>query len=367
MMLLQQFLRSGLTLTDLGQKYAIKARRHAAHPSLVHFLYNEYDSPMGEPIVQECRGVILDEANDWSVVARPFDKFFNSHEGHAAPLDWSTARVQEKVDGSLAFLYFYAGKWHVSTKGVPDASGRLGKREETFASLFWRTFAELGLSLPSEEHADLTFIFELFTPENQNVVRVDKSRIVLLAVRARNTGTYLPIDVHGSALGPVELVREFPLRTLEEIQAAFAGVSPFQSEGYVAVDDGFRRVKVKSPQYVAMHHARDTANPKWFLDVVRRGETPEVVSHFPDLAPEFNVVKAKYDALVTMLDEGYEKVRGIEVQKDFALVVVKTAWPGVFFQRRKYGLSTRDVLVDWQLDKLAESMGISFHDAGETL
>jgi tRNA splicing ligase len=31
-------------------------------------------------IVRESRGVILDSANNWSVVALPFDKFFNYGE-----------------------------------------------------------------------------------------------------------------------------------------------------------------------------------------------------------------------------------------------------------------------------------------------
>jgi hypothetical protein len=54
---------------------------------------------MHEPIVRESRGVILDEADDWRVVARAFDKFFNYGESGADEIDWGTARVQEKVDG----------------------------------------------------------------------------------------------------------------------------------------------------------------------------------------------------------------------------------------------------------------------------
>ena len=42
---------------------------------------------MDNPIVQQARGIILDEAKDWKVVARPYDKFFNLGEGNAAPID----------------------------------------------------------------------------------------------------------------------------------------------------------------------------------------------------------------------------------------------------------------------------------------
>lgn len=43
------------------------------------------------------------------IVCRPFDKFFNSGEPDhkREPMDWATARVYEKLDGSLIKAYFY--------------------------------------------------------------------------------------------------------------------------------------------------------------------------------------------------------------------------------------------------------------------
>ena len=63
-MLTQDFLRSGGTLKDLEARFAIKANRSSVHPSLVLLKYNQIDSPMGERLVQECRGLILDEADN---------------------------------------------------------------------------------------------------------------------------------------------------------------------------------------------------------------------------------------------------------------------------------------------------------------
>src|SRR4051812_14936403 len=74
--LTQQFLESN-ALEELTTRYAIKVKRHGEFPNLVMLKYDQINSPMSEPIVQECRGIILDEADNWRVVSFPFRKFFN--------------------------------------------------------------------------------------------------------------------------------------------------------------------------------------------------------------------------------------------------------------------------------------------------
>src|SRR5438045_764436 len=119
-MYVQNFLRSN-SLAELEQRYAVAHKRHLRYPHLVLLKYSQIDSPMGERIVQECRGCILDESKNWECVSRGFDKFFNYGEVHAAAIDWGTAVVQEKVDGSLIMLYWYDEAWQVATSGTPDA------------------------------------------------------------------------------------------------------------------------------------------------------------------------------------------------------------------------------------------------------
>ena len=66
------------------------------------FVLLKYDllySDFNLPIVKECRGIILTDAG--RVVCCPFFKFFNYGESYADSIDWATARVQEKIDGSI--------------------------------------------------------------------------------------------------------------------------------------------------------------------------------------------------------------------------------------------------------------------------
>ena len=76
-----------------------------------------------DPIVQEARGIIID-TNNLQVVCWPFRKFGNYSESYADNIDWSSARVQEKIDGSIIKLWFNkdTDKWVWSTNGVIYAS-----------------------------------------------------------------------------------------------------------------------------------------------------------------------------------------------------------------------------------------------------
>jgi hypothetical protein len=71
---------------------------------LVSLKYNQIESPMHEPFVQECRGMVV-HVPTGRILAHPYNKFWNHGEALAATIDWSTARVLDKLDGSLMTVY----------------------------------------------------------------------------------------------------------------------------------------------------------------------------------------------------------------------------------------------------------------------
>jgi len=73
-------------------------------------------------------------------------------------------RVYEKLDGSLAVLYYYGGEWNVSSSGVPDGSAFLyhaSCKDLKFCDLFWSVWKEEGYSLPKDEN--YCYFFELMS------------------------------------------------------------------------------------------------------------------------------------------------------------------------------------------------------------
>lgn len=361
-LLIQAYLEADGTLGDLVTSYTIKARRHGKYENLVLLKYG-IEAAFMNPMVRECRGIILDEARNWAVVSRAFDKFGNDGEGYVPEIDWSTARVQEKLDGSLCVLYHYDGAWHVATSGSPDASGQVQRAgvhgssafaEETFADYFWSTFNASGGRLP--EPSDLCFAFELMGPLNRVVVVHEKPWLRLLAVRNRVTGQQWLPDEWADVVG-IPAVRSFPLTSVEEIVKSFESISPVSQEGYVVVDGAFNRVKIKHPGYVALHHAKDGMGPKAFVNIARTGEVGEVISAFPEFKPLIDSARAKYEGLIAQVRAAYEPIKAIPVQKDFAAEALKTPWSSILFQMRK-GTELEAFLRDVQVEKLMHWMGI---------
>lgn len=351
------FLRNGGTLSDLEAKYAIKLNRHKKYPNLVLLKYNQIDSPMGERIVQECRGLILDESDNWNIVCRPFDKFFNYGEGHAAEIDWPSASVMEKFDGSLATLYYYDNAWRVATSGTPDASGDVNGFGFSFEELFWKTFRDLNYELPDPSLKNFCFMFELMTHYNRVVVMHPKPRIVLIGSRNRETGNEL--GVHMWAGQDWAYANQHSLGSIDEIVKSFEAINPVHQEGYVVVDKNFNRIKVKHPGYVAIHQLRSNLSPKNLLELVRRGEQSEVLTYFPEWTNEIEAISKKFDELRMATAEAYAAIYHLESQKEFASFAKKAAVPDALFKMRAGKISSwNQYWTEMRIEQLMSTLGL---------
>ena len=354
-MLIQEYLRNH-TIEQLEQEHHVYATVHKDYPELVLFKYDMIEADFSNPLVCECRGLILNKDNDWQVVSRSYDKFFNYGEGKAAEIDWKTARVYEKVDGSLAVLYWYDGYWQVQTSGMPDASGEVQGWPFSFNELFWKTWKDLEYQLPDLKLQELCFAFELMTPYNRVVVPHKESRIVLHGYRNRITGEQGPLEDFAGY--DWAYVKSYPLQSWSDILEVSKHLDPMVQEGYVVCDGKFNRVKVKTPQYVAIAHIRESNSPKKFLEVIRKCEESELLTYFPEWTDEVNNVKSKYKYLQVQLQSIYDQHKDIENQKEFALTIQKfTKFTAPLFSLRSGRVkSITEFLVNMNIDNLYEQL-----------
>ncbi len=353
---IQKYLRSGKTPADITAEYDIRVKRHGIYPNLVIFKYG-IDTPLGEQISQECRGIILDESKNWEIVCYPYSKFFNHYEGLAAEIDWSTAKVLEKIDGSLCTIWYYDGKWNVSTSGTCDAGGDVGDFGFTFKDLFWTIWQDCGYYLPKLHLTDYCFMFEMVSKYNRIICRYDSAKIVLHGVRNRVTLQEHEPEEFAKDHG-WQVVKAFPLQNLKEIIDFAKTLDPIEHEGFVVVDKFFRRQKIKSPQYVALANIRGGLSTKRLIEIVRLGESEEFLAYFPEFTKEYEEVKAKYESLVNEIANVFAKYSPIVAQKDYALAVKHLPYSGILFQLRKDpGKTVKELLRESRLEYVVELLG----------
>ena len=205
-----------------------------------------------DPVVQESRGIIID-TESLDVVCWPFRKFGNYGEGYADTIDWNTAMVQEKIDGSIVKLWYdhKNGKWQWSTNSVIDAAeANVMDSGVSFMDLILR--AENYKDIPFDNlDPDKTYIFELVAPEHKIVIRYDFPYLYHIGTRSNITG-----QESNDGIG-IKKPTEYPLYSLQECIKAAEALNQqegnVEHEGFVVVDAEWHRIKVKSPEYVYAH------------------------------------------------------------------------------------------------------------------
>jgi len=278
--------------------------------------YDQLSSPtvMANKETQECRGLIL-EKGTWKVLSLAFTKFFNSEEGNAHKIDWNTAHVLEKLDGSLITAYWDEDKqeWFGATTGTAEGEGEVNnKTGTTFNQLFWNTLTEKYSFKKENLNKNFCYAFELTTPYNIVVKPHGESSATLLMVRNVLTLDEVPFDelsAIAESLG-VPRVKSYDLnaKNVGSLLRTLEGM-PWHDEGYVVVDANFNRIKIKNPSYVAVHHLKGKTAEHNILTIVKSNEIEEFGSTFPDRKAELYKLKESYDALIEKLNIVWSEVQ----------------------------------------------------------
>ena len=271
--------------------------------------YDQLSAPtlMANIEVQECRGLIL-EKDTWNVMSLAFTKFFNADESNAHKVDWNTAHVLEKLDGTLIQVYWdwVSNEWLAGTTGTAEGEGEVNnKMGTTFNSLFWDTVTKQYALNPCLLDKNHVYVFELTTPYNIVVKPHGKSSATLLTVRNRVTLKELSwkdLYMVSESLR-VPLVKKFDLNAnnVGVLLRTFEGM-PWSEEGYVVVDANFNRIKIKNPAYVAVHHLKGKTAEHNIITIVKSNEIEEFASTFPERKDELLRLKENYDKLTEKLN-----------------------------------------------------------------
>lgn len=342
-MLVQDFLRryNGLSgLDSLKEKYGISVSDK--YDDIVVLNYSQIDSPKFDPLVRECRGLILEKCS-WNVVARSFDRFFNFGEcPNANRYDIARAKVQEKLDGSLVTAYWRYNKWNFATRKMAFAEGE-NSFGVSFRQVIDKAFDVKRLNDSVKE--DWCPIFELTSPETRVVKRYSDYNLNLIGCRNRFSGeelTSVQLDKMAEILR-LPRPKQYSVASFDEAIKNSREL-PELDEGYVCVWDNdaelpgsFYRLKIKNPAYLAVAHMRDNGehSEKRIICLVMLNEQEEYLSYFPEDRQLFQKYVDVWKKIRDDVDNTWNRVKHIEDQKSFALEVKELPSSGILFKMKK--------------------------------
>ena len=323
-----------------------------------HFYIFNYGicADFSDSVVRDCRGIILDKS-DFSIACYPFTKFCNYSESYHDDIDWNTARVQSKIDGSIVKLFYnkYDNDWQWATNGVIDA------RLSDCNSIKYKTYYKMIIA--ADNYGDInfdaldknkTYIFELVGPDNQIVVLYDKIHLYHIGTRNNLTGQESNDDIG------IEKPIEYSLHTLEDcIKAAEAlnkNKNRVDYEGFVVVDADWHRIKIKSPAYLMLHHLANNGlllkSKSKLLEVLTSDDFDRetILEQYPEYEEIFDyyeneIVRVEQEVQKFMDDarELYEKLG--KSQKELANVIKNNKYSDFGFKAVKNNNITAKELI----------------------
>lgn len=299
----------------------------------VLFKYSLIESDFSNPIVNECRGLIL-EKDTWNIVSFPFTKFYNYGEPYAAQIDWSTAKVEAKMDGSIISVYYYNGVWCAATSGNIDAVDAETENVEiipNFRRLFDLAAINCGLDYDRMD-PHYTYMFELVSPYNIITCPYDRTELYHIGTRDNRTGKECEVDIG---------IKKPKVYNITSLQDAIdtAATFDFKKEGFVVKDANYNRVKIKSAAWLRAHHMvnNHSLSLEKMLDLIIRGEDSEFLSYYPFYKDAFNVVRREYNYILMMVNLTAEVAKGIisdrkvKTKKEFVNIVKNTKYPFISY------------------------------------
>ena len=278
---------------------------------LVMFKYNQISSDFSLPIVREARGIIFDWST-WTCVCRAFDKFGNYGESYVPDIDWSTAFVSEKIDGSLMKVYWYDGEWRVATNGtinafnaeVGDAAGH------TFGGLFNMALCNDGQrSFFQKLDTNKCYMFELVSPYTKVVVPYSATELYFLGSRDLTTGQEYTFAEEPEIADYFNTPHIYPITSVQEASEAAAAM-PWDEEGYVVCDANKNRCKIKSPAYVRAHYMRTNGvvTLKRLVSIIQTNEIEEFLIYAPEWREALQKVVLTIEGLSTIAIKSREHI-----------------------------------------------------------
>lgn len=245
----------------------VRIGKSERYPELYSIKYNHLGVDWSSELVRKARGLVLDK--DGTIIARPFEKFFNLDELQAKhhkdlpsdvkalsqPLD-EPFEVMDKRDGSLVIMYTYQDEI------IPSSSGSVySAHSELFQKHIDTKLTTAQKEFLRELGRTHTIMWEYTSPKNKIVLSYKEDEMVVIGLIETQTGRdYSHAEIveimepHG-----IPVVELLDLHTLEEVIDYVDSTADI--EGVIIRYESGHRLKLKTEEYFEKSKTSQMLNP----------------------------------------------------------------------------------------------------------
>ena len=166
-----------------------------------------------------------------------------------------------------------------------------------------------------------TWIFELISPVNRIVVNYPDFSLIFIGCREIQTG--IEKDIHQIDID-ISIPNIYNFNSVEDILKFIQQLKDHHFEGFVAVDENFNRVKIKSPKYLIAHRvATLTTCDHHLMDMILQKIDDDMVQYLAEYFKErlFNI-KIKFNEYLVLSDSIFHQFKDLS-RKEFALAIME--------------------------------------------
>jgi RNA ligase len=335
-----------MNLETLNKYYEDGLLYKQTHPTLPLTIWNYTEKVQYEMLWDDitimCRGLVTDDSGN--IVARPFPKFFNYEEvidKDVIPWDSEYIHVQEKMDGSLGILFYYADEWHLATRGSFTSDQAVKGLEILKSKYDLNRFVK-----------EVTYLCEIIYPENRIVVDYGEEKITFLGASVPDMEfNWAPAKAifKTSGIKEEDVVWSAMDVLSEGVFKRYQNLNESDKEGFVIrFYPSNYRVKIKFEDYVRLHKIMTNLSTRNVWETLSNGgDIMETLVDVPDefydkikgyaeeLETQFNTLEREYKWIFKILNRSLTEVYKVPQEKQravFAQYAKNYKHPAILFK-----------------------------------
>lgn len=349
---LKQFKNINVALENLNSNISYKK-----HGSLLIFKYN---SKFGSILERSCRGLIYDYVNDKIVCYSntgtcDFQTFTNE-------VDISNCVIEENLEGSLINLYFYNGRWNVSTKFDINADEVKFRTKKTYRQIFDSLF-NIDYNILDKKY---TYSFLIRVPLNRLVTNIRKRELFHIETQNNITGEKIFMDI--GIKHPLKINAQY--KSYNKLYKVLTNLD-WENKGYMLYSrDRSYRCSLINPEYKKIYDLVTTHKDLKYImleTALYTYKTDMILDYFPEyntiMKKVINDVKLLQQKLYSFYVEIFSKKtkKITDIDKKYIKILQETYT--LYNNKRKHNIlfeiyseDIYDLLIKKSCDKLYEML-----------